>query len=489
MKSPCVFEHDTAPGGGTFSPMNSAARVEEGLAEAARVLPPSPSAKSPYLRLAFTDATNLLPSWRPRSAGAMFVRFCQGRSSFDRTLDRGRCAALALLDRLPTGRGQPQAARARARCTPLRRIRGTITARPWHLARAQQLVRLRGALREREGLHVGGEQPVPTQGDHLLQLGPGAPEGHLRRWSRTAPVGGSSATGRTGRVPPPRPTSSSRPPVATTVPGGGEGGVHPDAVDAPRRAPSGAGPTSSRIRSTVSGPAGTTWCAPTRLARSRAATLLSTAMIRTRGGGGEDLHRHVPQPTDADHHAGRPGSQRRPGQRDRVVRGQPGVGQRRRLGHRSRSPMGSSREAGTSTYSANPPSRLSPMPPTGTLPALVLPAPQAAPAGAAADDPVDGDPVTGGPPGDPVADRVHGAGDLVAEGHRGGEDPRPGVEDVQVGVAGADRADAYQHLAGAGRRGRHLHLFQHPGSGHPYRAHVSSPRRRRSTARLPLPRP
>ena len=33
----------------------------------------------------------------------------------------------------------------------------------------------------------------------------------------------------------------------------------------------------------------------------------------------------------------------------------------------ARSPMGSSREAGTSTYSANPPSRLSPMPPTGTL--------------------------------------------------------------------------------------------------------------------------
>ncbi|MBW4701183.1 MULTISPECIES: geranylgeranyl reductase family protein [unclassified Micromonospora] len=42
---------------------------------------------------------------------AMFVRFCQGRSSFDRTLDRGPVrATLALLDRLPArGGGQPPA--------------------------------------------------------------------------------------------------------------------------------------------------------------------------------------------------------------------------------------------------------------------------------------------------------------------------------------------------------------------------------------------
>ncbi|MEO8503636.1 MAG: hypothetical protein ABI609_07045 [Acidobacteriota bacterium] len=40
--------------------MNSAARVEEGLAEAARVLPSSLSAHRPYRRLAFMDSTNLL---------------------------------------------------------------------------------------------------------------------------------------------------------------------------------------------------------------------------------------------------------------------------------------------------------------------------------------------------------------------------------------------------------------------------------------------
>lgn len=40
--------------------MNSAARVEEGLAEAARVLPPAPSRLRPYLRLAFLDPSNLL---------------------------------------------------------------------------------------------------------------------------------------------------------------------------------------------------------------------------------------------------------------------------------------------------------------------------------------------------------------------------------------------------------------------------------------------
>lgn len=40
--------------------MNSAARVEEGLAEAARVLPPASSRSRPYVRLAFRDPSNLL---------------------------------------------------------------------------------------------------------------------------------------------------------------------------------------------------------------------------------------------------------------------------------------------------------------------------------------------------------------------------------------------------------------------------------------------
>ena len=112
----------------------------------------------------------------------------------------------------------------------------------------------------------------------------------------------------------------------------------------------------------------------TRSASRSASSRVSTAIDARGGQCLEDLHRHVAQPADADHDGGAARAQLGQERRIGVVRREPGVGQRRGVAPGPARPEAgrACRAAGTSMYSAIPPSRPSPPPPRAPARGRVL---------------------------------------------------------------------------------------------------------------------
>ena len=190
-----------------------------------------------------------------------------------------------------------------------------------------------------------------------------------------------------GNVPPPSPTMQRWPPAPSTAAARRKRLVRADEVEDEHRSPEPASPANVA----GSSPSESSAAVGARVEREppRALARVDRDDAR-RGEPAQQLHRHVPEPADADDDDARAGDEAPELALDRVVR------RERRRRSAARPPRGRGRRAaraaaptGTSTYSARPPSRPRPQPPDRRALAEVLRAARAVPADAAAPRPVD----------------------------------------------------------------------------------------------------